>query len=140
MFRFRREGSRWSAANGQRTATGDTPLQALRSLKERDADVMDRPRRWVLYAASGDELLQQFADTVVGAGSQWKPVAIDPIRVDEIIKAVQPEAVVVATKKQQDESLLRRMFALHGHQRIVVDDRQFKAISQLLRWSRAGHA
>ena len=92
-----------------------------------------KPRRWVLYATSQDRALGAFGKTVSSAGRAWKPVAVEPYRLDEAVKAIQPEAVIVGTQDQRDERLLRRALALYGQHRIVVDDRDFGALAKLLR-------
>jgi len=89
-------------------------------------------RRWVLYASSRDKLLN-FADAVTSAGSQWRPLAIDPVWLDLAVKTIQPEAVVVAADEPGGEGLLRRAYALHGRRRMVVDDRNLPLFTRLLR-------
>jgi hypothetical protein len=138
MFRVTRHGERWRATDGQITTMRRTRLDTVRSLSIREEEnVMAQPRRWVVYATSDDQSLNRFADAVFSAGSQWKPVAIEPFRVDEAVKALHPEAVVVATKKPEDHALLRRAFALHGQRRIVIDDRGFMVLSRFLASSQA---
>ena len=90
-----------------------------------------RAQRWVLYAASAEQD-HAFADAVAEAGDGWKPLAVQPYRVDEAIRAVQPEAVVVACAQANAEALLRRTFALHSGGRVVVDDRHLSVLTRLL--------
>jgi hypothetical protein len=100
-------------------------------MRNSDPHPMHNRRRWVLYANSGRRD-RGFADAVVSAGRFWKPLSVQPYRIDEAIKAVEPEAVVVAADQPDNEGLLRRTFALHGKRRLVVDDRHLEVLTRLL--------
>jgi hypothetical protein len=89
------------------------------------------PRRWVLYATPGGRDAA-FAQAVVEAGDSWKPLTVQSYRLDEAIRNIQPEAVVVAAAQPDGAGLLRRTLALHGRRRVVVDDCHLHVLTKLL--------
>lgn len=132
MYTVNRHGSQWQAVGPDGMALGATPLEALRSLKKHEGNVLERTRRWVVYAASEDRALSSFGNAVTSAGGEWKPVAVDPLRLEEAVEVLQPELVVIAAARPQDSAVVRRAHAQYGRQRLVVDDRHLPVVSKLL--------
>ena len=95
----------------------------------------DSQRRWVLYASSGAGD-RAFANAVSRAGDVWKPMAVRGSRVDETIRAVEPEAVVVSTRQPNGNALLEVTFARHAGRRVVIDDRHLNVLTRLLNAAR----
>lgn len=115
-------------------ATGRTRIEALRMFEQRTSEnTLEQPRRWVVYVALGDDLLARFAEAVTRAGQLWRPLVINPGKLDDVLKNLHPDAVVVAIPEPQPETLTSRTMALDGTQRIVLDDADFSVVSRLCR-------
>ncbi len=127
MLRFSHEGQFWRVRDDAGEARGNTPMEALEALQGRP---WRRGQRWVLYVGRGD--LRAFAEAVVRAGGDWKPVAVDRPRMRDAVEAVQPELVVIETRDAEGEALLSQTVAEYGHNRVVLDDRRLPVVTKLL--------
>lgn len=115
MLRVSRQGAHWRATDGHRVATGRTRIEALRAFEQNTrANTLEQPRRWVLYVASKDDLLNTFAEAVTKAGRPWKPVVIGPLLLGDALSNLHPDAVVIATPRRTDRDAHRAHHTARG--------------------------
>jgi len=93
---------------------------------------MNAEQRCIVYATPGHDV-RPFARAVARARGPWKPVVVPPLVLDAAVRALQPEAVVVASDQPRAASLLRGARKRHGDRRLVVDDRDLDILTKLLR-------
>jgi hypothetical protein len=51
--------------------------------------------RWAVYATQTEETMPAFAANVRAAGSDWRPVVVEPRRLGSTVRTLQPSAVVI---------------------------------------------
>ena len=88
------------------------------------------PSRCIVYATPNHSL-GAFARAVIRAGRSWKPVAVPPLALDAAVRALQPEAVIVAAHQPRAATLLRQTRKRYSD-RLVIDDGNLKALTKLL--------
>ena len=92
---------------------------------------MNAEQRCILYATSSHDV-HAFTRAVVRAAGPWKPVAVSPAVLDAAVKALQPEAVVIASDQPRAATLLHGVRKRYGDRRLVVDDRHLSILTKLL--------
>ncbi|MHB8619486.1 MAG: hypothetical protein ACYDAG_07945 [Chloroflexota bacterium] len=94
-------------------------------------------KRWVMYATHVEDATN-FADAVRRGGSEWKPLTVDPVRLDDAMQAIHPQVVVVDRRLPDREEVLRRAERYGSQETIVVGDGDLPFLTRLLRWTKAG--
>ena len=88
-------------------------------------------RRWAIYAGpEGDALA--FAAAVHAAGSEWKPLAVEPVRLLGAVAAIQPDVVVISAGLPLRRALARQVRQAGREPALVLPQAELGRLTEML--------
>ena len=93
-----------------------SPTWRRRTLLRLLAQIEREPRRapshrcWAIYATNDPDPVQ-FADSVASRGGDWRPLAVQPERLQSAVANLQPQLVVIDPRLPRAKALARMVQA-----------------------------